>query len=126
MIVQTKITAPVGAAIGRPSVGICSDVKQHASAVKISAMSPVGLTRKRRFPFSMRIGRAPNTRTSDARPYGCGIVVKSASAKKLFHCYRSGTGNNDYLKCSNDREKNASAKKNITIVTGRDTGNKNY
>ena len=42
------------------------------------------------------------------------------------HCYRSGTGNNDYLKCSNDREKSASAKKNITIVTGRDTGNKNY
>ena len=39
---------------------------------------------------------------------------------------RSGTGNNDYLKCSNDREKSASAKKNITIVTGRDTGNKNY
>ena len=40
---------------------------------------------------------AGEERTSNARPYGCGIVVKSASAKK-----------------------------NITIVTGRDTGNKNY
>ena len=55
MIVQTKITAPVGAAIGRPSVGICSDVKQHASAVKISAISPVGLTQKRYATFLMRI-----------------------------------------------------------------------
>ena len=34
--------APVGAAIGRPYVKIRSDVKQNASAVKISALSPVG------------------------------------------------------------------------------------
>ena len=39
MIVQTKITAPVGAAIGRPSVEIRSDVKQHASAKEIIAIT---------------------------------------------------------------------------------------
>jgi len=27
---------------------------------------------KRHPPFSTRIGRVPSTRTSDARPYGCG------------------------------------------------------
>ena len=47
--------APVGAAIGRPYVKIRSDVKQHASAVKISAISPVGLTQKRYATFLMRI-----------------------------------------------------------------------
>ena len=35
--------AAVGAAIGRPPVKIHSGVKQHASAVKISTISPVGI-----------------------------------------------------------------------------------
>ena len=36
--------AAVGAAIGRPPVKIRSDVKQNASTVKISTLSPVGLS----------------------------------------------------------------------------------
>ena len=97
MIVQTKITAPVGAAIGRPSVGICSDVKQHASAVKISAMSPVGTAQKRHARFECELLSASRRADEQCSPLRVRNVVKSASAKK-----------------------------NITIVTGRDTGNKNY
>ena len=37
-----KNPAPVGAAIGRPPVKICSNVKQNASAEKISTTSPAG------------------------------------------------------------------------------------
>ena len=61
MIVPTKNPALVGAAIGRPSVKIRSDRKQNASVVKISTISPVGLTQKRYASFLMRIGRAPST-----------------------------------------------------------------
>ena len=65
-------------------------------------------------------------RTSDARPYGCAMFLRARVQKNYSIVTGRDTGNNDYLKCSNDREKSASTKKKITIVTGRDTGNKNY
>ena len=76
-----KIQA-VGAAIGRPPVKISSDVKQHASAEEITsnitgrdtAIATLAILNADCFPPA-------GGRTSDARPYGCGIVIKSASAK---------------------------------------------
>ena len=49
-----KNPAPVGAAIGRPPVKICSNVKQNASAEKISTTSPAGRLQSRHPPFSTR------------------------------------------------------------------------
>ena len=88
-------------------------------------------------------------RTSDARPYELWIFAagsfrdwkhkdnfhyhRSRHREKRYaqrhsaceckndncHCYRSGIGNNDYLRRCNDGKISASAKTTIAIVTGR-------
>ena len=81
MIVQTKITAPVGAAIGRPSVVIRIGAEQNASA-KTTNTNITGRADAKTTISILNANRpCAEHRTSDARPYGCGIVVKSASAK---------------------------------------------
>ena len=60
--------AAVGAAIGRPPVNIRSYVKQNASSVKISTMSPVGHGKKDSFKRCTELPLRQQ-RTSNARPY---------------------------------------------------------